>query len=48
MPNKKETHIGKLPPQYAFVLNPRTDVRFTRCPGCNQPMRQRTLETPDG
>lgn len=43
MPKKKEARIGKLPPQYAFVLNPRTDVRFTRCPGCNDQMRQRTL-----
>ena len=39
----KETRIGKLPPQYTFILNPYTKYRFTRCPGCEQKMRQRKL-----
>ena len=39
----QETHIGKLPPQYTFILNPYTDARFTRCPGCNQKTKQRKL-----
>ena len=36
----KETRIGQLPPLYTFILNPYTDARFTRCPGCNRKMRQ--------
>jgi hypothetical protein len=39
----KEPHIGKLPPQYTFILNPYTDARFTRCPGCDQKTKQRKL-----
>lgn len=39
----KETRIGKLPPKYIFILNPYTDARFTRCPGCNRKMKQRKL-----
>jgi hypothetical protein len=26
--------IGALPPRYAFVLNPHTDTKFTKCPRC--------------
>jgi len=37
---KKELRLGKLPPMYNFVLNPYADARFTRCPGCEQKMRQ--------
>ncbi|MGD8626625.1 MAG: hypothetical protein PVJ34_18960 [Anaerolineae bacterium] len=43
MSKKEKTRIGKLPPQYNFVLNPHTDARFTRCPGCDQRMRQRKV-----
>lgn len=35
--------LGALPPLYRFVLNPYTDSRFTRCPMCEQKMRQRKL-----
>jgi len=35
--------LGKLLPMYDFVLNPYADARFTRCPGCEQKMRQRKL-----
>jgi len=41
MSPKKRRRLGKLPPRYRFILNPYTDVRFTRCPGCDQKTRQR-------
>ena len=34
---------GGLPPQYTFILNPYGEYRFTRCPGCEQKMKQRKL-----
>ena len=40
---KKERHLGKLPPQYTFILNPYAEYRFTRCPGCDQKTKQRKL-----
>jgi hypothetical protein len=40
---KKERRLGKLPPQYTFILNPYAEYRFTRCPGCDRKMRQRKL-----
>jgi hypothetical protein len=43
MTPKKAPHIGKLPPRYSFILNPYTDARFTRCPGCDQPTKVRKL-----
>ena len=43
MSGRKETRLGKLQPQYSFVLNPYTDARFTRCPGCEQKSRQRKV-----
>jgi hypothetical protein len=43
MTKKKEIRFGKLPPQYNFILNPYAEYRFTRCPGCEQKMRQRKL-----
>ena len=43
MSAKKVTRLGKLPPQYTFILNPYTDARFTRCPGCEQKTRQRKV-----
>ena len=33
--------FGKLPPRYTYFLNPYTEYRFTRCPNCEQPTRQR-------
>ena len=43
MANKNSLRIGKLPPKYTFILNPYTDARFTRCPGCDQKTKQRKL-----
>jgi hypothetical protein len=43
MTKKKEIRFGKLPPQYTFILNPYTEYRFTRCPGCDKSMKQRKL-----
>jgi hypothetical protein len=40
---RKSTRLGKLPPLYRFILNPYTDARFTRCPICEQKMRQRKV-----
>jgi hypothetical protein len=28
--------VGKLPPRYAFLLNPYTDVRLSKCPRCER------------
>jgi hypothetical protein len=39
----ESTRLGKLPPLYRFILNPYTDARFTRCPSCEQKMRQRKV-----
>ncbi len=33
--------LGKLPPRYSFLLNPREDLRFTRCPQCDERTRLR-------
>ena len=43
MIKSKPRRIGKLPPKYNFVLNPHTDVRFTRCPNCEKNTRVRKL-----
>jgi len=43
MTKRKERRLGKLPPQYTFILNPYAEYRFTRCPGCERKMRQRKL-----
>jgi len=40
---RESTRLGKLPPLYRFALNPYTDARFTRCPICEQKMRQRKV-----
>ena len=42
---KKKTtiQIGKQPPRYRFFLNPYEDMRFTRCPQCDNKMHQRKL-----
>ncbi|GAB3376796.1 hypothetical protein [Azotobacter armeniacus] len=29
--------IGKLPPRYAFILNPYADERLSKCPRCQKP-----------
>ena len=34
MAREKKRRLGKLPPQYTFVLNPYAEYRFTRCPNC--------------
>jgi hypothetical protein len=33
---RKTTRIGKLAPRYAFILNPYSDVRFSKCPKCDK------------
>ncbi len=43
MSAEEAPRIGKLPPKYTFILNPYADARFTRCPDCNQRMKQRKL-----
>ncbi len=40
--DRKLRRLGKLPPQYQFLLNPFTNVRFTAsCPGCDGKTKQR-------
>ena len=34
---KKRTQLGALEPRHTFFLNPYSDQRFTRCPGCGEP-----------
>lgn len=41
MPKKKP--INKLPPMYNFSLNPYPDLRFWKCPDCNNKTGQRKL-----
>jgi len=36
-------HLGKLPPQYRFILNPHAETRVGRCPICEQKMHQRKV-----
>jgi hypothetical protein len=43
MTKKEAPRIGKLPPKYTFILNPYADVRFTRCPNCDQQTKVRKL-----
>lgn len=40
---KGEVRFGKQPPRYRFILNPYSDVRFTRCPRCEGKTKQRKL-----
>jgi len=35
--------LGKQPPLYRFFLHPYQDMRFTRCPECDNKMHQRKL-----
>ena len=32
---------GKLPPRYAFILNPYSDERLSKCPKCHRPTHLR-------
>ena len=43
MSPQKKSQLGKLTPRYRFILNPYEDVRFTRCPQCEQKTKQRKL-----
>jgi hypothetical protein len=40
---KTVTQFGKQSPQYRFFLNPYEDMRFTKCPQCDNKMHQRKL-----
>jgi len=44
-PRKKQpaSQLGKLPPCYRFFLNPYQDMRWTKCPQCENKMHQRKL-----
>ena len=37
----KNYRLGKLPPKHIFFLNPYQEDRFTRCPECEQLMKNR-------
>jgi len=46
MANRKKkttTQLGKQPPCYRFFLNPYQDMRWTRCPQCENKMHLRKL-----
>ncbi len=43
MSTKEESHLGKLPPQYRFVLNPHAETRVGHCPMCEEKMHQRKV-----
>jgi len=36
-----ERKLGKLPPRYSFALNPHQEIRFSKCPVCDEPTRLR-------
>ena len=38
---KKDYRLGKLPPRHTFFLNPYKEDRFTRCPECEELMKDR-------
>jgi len=40
--NRKD-RVGALQPRYAFVLNPHTDTKFTKCPRCETKTNLRKL-----
>lgn len=40
---RRNNGIGALPARYAFVLNPHTDTKFTRCPRCETRTNLRKL-----
>lgn len=35
--------LGKLPPMYNFALNPHSETRVSKCPVCEERMRQRKV-----
>ncbi|MFW6332898.1 MAG: hypothetical protein ACOC23_06315 [Thermodesulfobacteriota bacterium] len=39
----KRKHIGHLPPEYNFSLNPYPQFRFSKCPDCQNKTGQRKL-----
>ncbi len=39
----RKNRFGKLPPMYHFSLNPYPDLRFWKCPDCNNKNGQRKL-----
>jgi hypothetical protein len=39
----KKSQFGELPPRYSFMLNPYPDQRLSRCPLCEQKIRQRKI-----
>ena len=41
--SKKPPRLGKLPPMYAFSLNPYPETRVGRCPVCEHKMHQRKV-----
>jgi hypothetical protein len=43
MSEQNERRLGKLPPQYTFVLNPHAETRVSSCPMCEQKMHQRKV-----
>lgn len=40
---KEDERFGALPPRYAFVLNPYSDTKFTKCPRCETKTNLRKL-----
>ena len=42
-PLSERPHVGKLPPMYHFILNPRRETRVSTCPSCDRRMRQRKV-----
>ena len=41
--SKNKKHFGSLPPKYNFSLNPYPDLRFSKCPVCENKTGQRKL-----
>ncbi|MBL7199677.1 MAG: hypothetical protein ISS56_05970 [Anaerolineae bacterium] len=41
--SRQPSRLGKLSPMYSFILNPHTETRVSRCPRCEQRMRQRKV-----
>lgn len=43
MSRTKKPRFGELPPLYSFSINPYPDLRFSRCPTCEQKTGQRKI-----
>jgi hypothetical protein len=43
MAEEPPRRVGKLPPQYTFVLNPHAETRVGQCPICGEQMHQRKV-----